>query len=75
MIETRADKFVIGHEASKDAPCWSVSLAIRPQKTPLVGGLCLLQQTLTNKGLNDLPFVGGLALGLLANLKKTREVK
>ncbi len=31
MIETKADKFVIGHEASKNAPCWSVSLAMRPQ--------------------------------------------
>jgi hypothetical protein len=30
MIETRADKFVIGHEASKDAPHQSVSLAVRP---------------------------------------------
>jgi hypothetical protein len=30
MMETRADKFVIGHEASKDAPHWSVSLAVRP---------------------------------------------
>ncbi len=30
MIETRANKFVIGHEASKDAPCWSVLLAMRP---------------------------------------------
>ncbi len=30
MIETRADKFVIGQEASKDAPRWSVSLAMRP---------------------------------------------
>jgi hypothetical protein len=34
MIETRADKFVIGHEASKDAPHWSVSLAVRPRKIP-----------------------------------------
>jgi hypothetical protein len=30
MIETRADKFIIGHEASKDAPRWSASLAMRP---------------------------------------------
>jgi hypothetical protein len=30
MIETRADKFVIDHEASKDAPHWSVSLAVKP---------------------------------------------
>ncbi len=29
-IETRGDKFVIGHEASKDAPRRSVSLAVRP---------------------------------------------
>ncbi len=42
MIETKAGKFVIGHEASKDA---------------LVGGLCLVQRTLTTKGLNDLPLV------------------
>jgi hypothetical protein len=62
MIETREDKFVIGHEASKDAPRWSVSLAMRPQKMPLIGGLCLVQRTLTTKGLNDLPLVGGLCL-------------
>ncbi len=61
-IETREDKFVIGHEASKDAPLWSVSFAMRPQKMPLIGGLCLVQRTLTTKGLNDLPFVGGLCL-------------
>ncbi len=36
MIETRADKFVIGHETSKDAPHWSVSLAMRPLKMPLI---------------------------------------
>ncbi len=30
MIETRADKFVIHHGASKVAPCRSVSLAMRP---------------------------------------------
>jgi hypothetical protein len=30
MIDTKADKFVIGYEASKDAPCWSLSLAMRP---------------------------------------------
>jgi hypothetical protein len=30
MIETKADKFVIGHEALKDALHWSVSLAMRP---------------------------------------------
>ncbi len=29
-METRGDKFVIGHEASKDAPRWSVSLAVMP---------------------------------------------
>ncbi len=29
MVETRPDKFVIGHEASKDAPHWSVSLVVR----------------------------------------------
>ncbi len=62
MIETKGDKFVIGHEASKDAPCRSVSLAVRPQKMPLIGGLCLVQRTLTTKGLNDLPLVGGLCL-------------
>jgi hypothetical protein len=28
MMETRGDKFIIGHEASKDAPCRSVSLAM-----------------------------------------------
>jgi hypothetical protein len=60
--DRRADKFVIGHEASKDAPCRSVSLAMRPQKMPFVGGLCLMQWTLTTKGLNDLPLVGGLCL-------------
>jgi hypothetical protein len=62
MTETKADKFVIGHEALKDAPCRSVSLAMRPQKMPLVGGLCLVQRVLSNKGLNDLPLVGGLCL-------------
>jgi hypothetical protein len=62
MIETRADKFVIGHEDSKDAPCWSVSLAMRPLKMTLIGGLCLVQRTLTTKGLNDLPLVRGLYL-------------
>jgi hypothetical protein len=61
-IETRGVKFVIGHEASKDAPCWSVSLAVRPQKMPLIGGLCLVQRTSTTKGLNDLLLVGGLCL-------------
>jgi hypothetical protein len=30
IIETKAGKFVIGHEASKDAPCRSLSLAMRP---------------------------------------------
>ncbi len=35
MLETRANKFVIGHEASKDAPHQSVSLAMRPLKMPL----------------------------------------
>ncbi len=30
LIETRGDKFGIGQEASKDAPRWSVSLAVRP---------------------------------------------
>ncbi len=29
-IETRGNKFVIDHEASKDAPRWSMSLAVRP---------------------------------------------
>ncbi len=29
-IETIGDKFVIGHEASKEVPCRSVSLAVRP---------------------------------------------
>ncbi len=29
---------------------------------PLIGGLCLVQQTSTTKGLNDLPLVGGLCL-------------
>jgi hypothetical protein len=62
MIETRAEKFIIGQEASKDAPCWSVSLAMRPQKMPLIGGLCLVQQTSTTKGLNDLPLIKGLCL-------------
>jgi hypothetical protein len=62
MIETKADTFIIDHEASRDAPCWSVSLAMRPQNMPLVGGLCLVQRTLTNKGLNDLPLIGGLCL-------------
>jgi hypothetical protein len=62
MIETRVDKFIIGHEASKGAPHRSVSLSVRPQKMPLIGGLCLVQQTLTTKGLNDLPLVGGLCL-------------
>ncbi len=61
MIETRGDKFVIGHEASKDA-LWSVSLAVRPRKMPLIGGLCLVQRTSTTKDLNDLPLVGGLCL-------------
>jgi hypothetical protein len=55
MIETRADKFVIGHEASKDAPRQSVSLAMRPLKMPLIGGFCLVQWTSTTKGINDLP--------------------
>jgi hypothetical protein len=32
MIETRGAKFVIGHEALQDGPCWSVSLDVRPQK-------------------------------------------
>jgi hypothetical protein len=40
MIKPRGDKFIIGHEASKDAPHWSVSLAMRPQKMPLIGGFC-----------------------------------
>jgi hypothetical protein len=62
MTETRADKFFISHEASKDAPHWSVSLAVRPQKMPLIRGLCLVQWTLTTKGLNDLPLVRGLCL-------------
>jgi hypothetical protein len=62
MLETRADKFIIGHEASKDAPHWSVSLTTRPQKMPIVGGLCLVQRTLTTKGLNDLSLIGGLCL-------------
>jgi hypothetical protein len=30
IIETKADTFIIGHEALKDAHCWSVSLAMRP---------------------------------------------
>ncbi len=42
MIETKAEKFTIGHEALKDAPHWSVSLAMRPQKMPLIRGLCLV---------------------------------
>jgi hypothetical protein len=29
---------------------------------PLIGGLCLVQRTLTTKGLNDLPLIGGLCL-------------
>ncbi len=62
MIETKADKFVIGHEALKDAPCWSVSLAMRPRKMPLIRGLCLVQRTLITKGLKDLPLVRGLCL-------------
>jgi hypothetical protein len=62
MIENRADKYVIGHEASKKAPPWSVSFAMRPQKMPLIIGLCLVQQTLTTKGLNDLPLFGELCL-------------
>jgi hypothetical protein len=62
LIETRVDKFVIGHEASKDAPCRSVSLAVRPRKMPLIGRLCLVERTLTTKGLNDLPLIGGLCL-------------
>ncbi len=62
MIETRGNKFIIGHEASKDAPHRSVSLAMRPQKMPLIGGLCLVQRTSTTNGLNDLPLVGGLCL-------------
>jgi hypothetical protein len=44
----------------KNAPCWSMSLALWPQRMPLVGGLCLVQRTLTTKGLIDLPLVGGL---------------
>ncbi len=62
MIENRADKYVIGHEALKDHPRRSVSLAMRPQKMPLIGGLCLVQQTSTTKGLNDLPLFGELCL-------------
>jgi hypothetical protein len=63
MIEIRSDKFVIGHEASKDASPWSVSLAMRPLKMPLIlGGLCLVHRTLTTKGLNDVPLAGGLCL-------------
>jgi hypothetical protein len=61
-IATRGDKFVIGHEASKNTPCRTVSLAVRPPGMPLIGGLCLVQRTLTTKGLNDLPLVGGLCL-------------
>ncbi len=61
-IETGGDKFVIGHEASQDVPCRSVSLAVRPQRMPLIKGLCLAQWTLTTKGLNDLPLIGGLCL-------------
>jgi hypothetical protein len=34
MIETKAEKFVIGHKALKDAPRWSVSLAVRPERCP-----------------------------------------
>jgi hypothetical protein len=55
-IETRGDKFLIGHDAS------SVSLAVRSQKMPLIGGLCLVQWTSTTKGLNDLPLARGLCL-------------
>jgi hypothetical protein len=44
----------------KNAPCWSMSLALWHQRMPLVGGLCFVQGTLTTKGLNDLPLVGGL---------------
>ncbi len=62
MMETRGDKFVIGHEVSKEAPHWSLSFAKMPQKMPLIGGLCLVQWTSTTKGLNDLPLVGGLCL-------------
>ncbi len=62
MIETKAEKFVIGHEALKDAPRRSMSLAMKPRKMPLLGGFCLVQRTLTNKGLNDLPLGGGLCL-------------
>ncbi len=46
----------------KNAPCWSMSLAMWPQRMPLIGGLCLVQQTSTTKGLNDLPLIGGLCL-------------
>jgi hypothetical protein len=45
-----------------NAPCWSVSLAVRPQRMPLIGGLCLVQRTLATKGLNGLTLVGGLCL-------------
>jgi hypothetical protein len=34
---------------------------------PLVGGLCLVQRTLTTKGLNDLPLIGGLCLVPMTN--------
>jgi hypothetical protein len=44
----------------KNAPCRSMALALWPQRMPLVRGLCLVQWTLTTKGLNDLPLVGGL---------------
>jgi hypothetical protein len=44
----------------KNAPCWRMSLAVRPQRMLLVGGFFHMQQTLTTKGLNDLPLVGGL---------------
>ncbi len=63
IIETRADNFVIGYEVSEDAPCWNaVSLAMRPWKMPLIGGLYLVQRTSTTKGLNDLTIAGGLCL-------------
>jgi hypothetical protein len=44
----------------KNAPHWSIALALWPQRMPLVGGLSLVQWTSTTKGLNDLPLVGGL---------------
>ncbi len=72
--ETRGDKFIIGHEASKDAPCRSVSLAMRPWKMPLIGGLCLVQRTLTTKGLNDLPLVGGLCLVQLTSTTRVSMI-